>query len=70
MLYVCEEIRTWIEIAGESLGILKFENSLCLKSLRVDGESVDWLVGYVLWYINPCISYNAKSCLYIYTKYI
>ena len=25
---------------------------------------VAWFVGWVLWHINPCRSFNAKSCLY------
>ena len=29
-----------------------------------------WLVGWFLWHINPCRLFNAKSCLYIYIKYI
>ena len=27
-------------------------------------------VGWVLWHINHCRLFNAKSCLYIYIKYI
>ena len=30
----------------------------------------DWLVGWVLWHINHCRLFKAKSSLYIYIKYI
>ena len=32
--------------------------------------SESWLVGLVLWHINHCRLFNAKSSLYIYIKYI
>ena len=28
--------------------------------------SYGWLVGYVLWHINPCMLFIAKFCLYVY----
>ena len=31
---------------------------------------VGWLVGLILWHINHCWLFNAKSSLYIYVKYI
>ena len=31
--------------------------------------AVIWLVGWILWYINLCRLFNAKSSLYIYIKY-
>ena len=31
-----------------------------------DNHSYLKLVGWVLWHINPCRSFNARSCLYIY----
>ena len=44
--------------------ITKTQNEI----LRIDGFL--WLVGCVLWYINPCWLFNAKSGLYIYTIYM
>ena len=29
-----------------------------------------WLVGWVLWHVNHCRLFNAKSFLYIYIEYI
>ena len=29
-----------------------------------------WMVGFILWHINLCWLFNAKSCLYIYIEYM
>ena len=31
---------------------------------------VGWLVGWILWHINHCRLFNAKSSLYIYIEYV
>ena len=31
---------------------------------------LSWWVSWVLWHINPCRLFNAKSYLYIYIKYV
>ena len=34
------------------------------------GVIAGWFLGWVFRHIHPCWSFNAKSCLYIYVKYI
>ena len=34
------------------------------ENLKKEKQQKDWL-GCVLWHINPCVLFNAKSCLFI-----
>ena len=30
---------------------------------------IDWLIVWILWHINPCKLFNAKSSFYIYIRF-
>ena len=41
-----------------------------VRVMKVTNHTGQWLVGWILWHINPCWLFNAKSCLNIYIKYM
>ena len=43
-----------------------FYFSLVIFSTNIVNILVSWLIGFILWYINPCGLFHAKSYLYIH----
>ena len=53
-----------------SLQIVPFKMSAARMSvIRKNEVGLVWF-SLVLWHINPCWLFNAKSCFYIYIKYM
>ena len=47
----------------KDLRVINFQNNFFLFYCQKGNKSVGWLVGWVLWHINLCRLFNAKSTL-------
>ena len=72
----CKYVAWWEQTVGNwTMNAETFTESICKmrtfknvtkRDMTKTKCTVGWLVGWFLWYINPCRLFNAKSCLHIY----